>query len=201
MNDIQNQKKIAVGMRSVICSLSPCVLWFTGLSGAGKSTTALGVQKVLRERNYATYLLDGDILRQGLSKDLGFTDMDRKENNRRMAEVASLMMDAGLIILVASISPFRAVRDELRQRFMPGKFIEIYVDSPLSLCELRDVKGLYRKVRGNKLNNFTGVDSPYEVPLNPEIHLQTNVLSSDACINKVLCFLEANQYIPTVNKV
>jgi adenylyl-sulfate kinase len=193
MSDIQVEKQTAIGSRQFI--FSPCVLWFTGLSGAGKSTTALGVQKALRERCYATYFLDGDILRLGLNKDLGFTDMDRKENNRRTAEVASLMMDAGLITLVASISPFRATRDELRKRFMPGRFIEIYVDSPLSLCESRDVKGLYRKVREGKLDNFTGVDSPYETPLNPEIHLQTDVWSSDECIAKVLSFLEANQHI------
>ena len=118
-----------------------------------------------------------------------------------MAEVASLMVDAGLITLVASISPFRTVRDELRQRFMPGRFIEIYVDSPLSLCESRDTKGLYRKVREGKLYNFTGVDSPYEAPLSPEIHLQTGVWSSDECINKVLSFLETGQHIQLANEV
>lgn len=175
--------------------MSPCVLWFTGLSGAGKSTTASGVQRALQERGCASYLLDGDILRKGLCHDLGYSDEDRKENNRRMVEVASLMVDAGLITLVASISPFRSVRDEFRQRFKPQQFIEIYVDAPLALCEMRDPKGLYQRVRNGTLNKFTGVDSSYEAPLNPEIHLQTDRMAMDLCINQVLAFLERHQYI------
>jgi len=149
------------------------VLWFTGLSGSGKSTIANEVEKALNLMNRHTFLLDGDNVRHGLNKDLGFTEADRIENIRRVGEVAKLMADAGLIVLTAFISPFRAERDMVRSMLPEGEFIEIFVDTPLETAEARDVKGLYKKARAGQLKNFTGIDSPYEPPLNAEIHVNT----------------------------
>jgi bifunctional enzyme CysN/CysC len=151
----------------------PRVLWFTGLSGAGKSTIANEVEKSLNLMNRHTFLLDGDNVRHGLNKDLGFTEADRIENIRRVGEVAKLMADAGLIVLTAFISPFRAERDMVRAMLPEGEFIEIFVDTPLAVAENRDVKGLYKKARAGALKNFTGIDSPYEPPENPEISVNT----------------------------
>jgi bifunctional enzyme CysN/CysC len=151
----------------------PKVLWFTGLSGSGKSTIANEVEKVLALMNRHTFLLDGDNVRHGLNKDLGFTEADRIENIRRVGEVARLMADAGLIVLTAFISPFRAERDMVRAMLPPGEFVEIFVDTPLDVAEARDVKGLYKKARSGQLKNFTGIDSPYEPPLTPEIRVNT----------------------------
>jgi bifunctional enzyme CysN/CysC len=152
---------------------TPRVLWFTGLSGSGKSTIANEVEKSLALMNRHTFLLDGDNVRHGLNKDLGFTEADRIENIRRVGEVAKLMIDAGLIVLTAFISPFRAERDMVRAMLPEGEFIEIFVDTPLEVAEARDVKGLYRKARAGNLKNFTGIDSPYEAPINPEIRVNT----------------------------
>ncbi|HEY6453480.1 MAG TPA: sulfate adenylyltransferase subunit CysN [Steroidobacteraceae bacterium] len=149
----------------------PCVIWLTGLSGAGKSTIANLVEKRLHAQGRRTYLLDGDNIRHGLNKDLGFTEQDRVENIRRVAEVARLMVDAGLIVLVAFISPFRAEREAARALFAEGEFIEVFVDTPLADAERRDVKGLYRRARSGQLRNFTGIDSPYEAPEKPDVHL------------------------------
>jgi bifunctional enzyme CysN/CysC len=149
------------------------VLWFTGLSGSGKSTIANEVEKQLFMMNRHTFLLDGDNVRHGLNRDLGFTEADRIENIRRVGEVARLMADAGLIVLTAFISPFRAEREMVRKMLPEGEFIEIFVDTPLDVAEARDVKGLYRKAREGKLKNFTGIDSPYEAPENPEIRVNT----------------------------
>ena len=143
------------------------MLWFTGLSGAGKSTIANLVEKRLHALGRHTYLLDGDNVRHGLNQDLGFTEADRVENIRRVAEVAQLMVDAGLIVLVSFISPFRAERQMARELMAPGEFIEVFVDTPLAEAEKRDVKGLYRKARAGELKNFTGIDSPYEPPDSP----------------------------------
>ncbi|MBK9587435.1 MAG: sulfate adenylyltransferase subunit CysN [Sphingomonadales bacterium] len=151
----------------------PRVLWFTGLSGSGKSTIANEVEKQLNLMNRHTFLLDGDNVRHGLNKDLGFTEADRIENIRRVGEVAKLMTDAGLIVLTAFISPFRAERDMVRAMLPEGEFIEIFVDTPLEVAEARDVKGLYKKARSGALKNFTGIDSPYEAPINPEIRVNT----------------------------
>jgi bifunctional enzyme CysN/CysC len=151
----------------------PRVLWFTGLSGSGKSTIANEVEKQLFVMNRHTFLLDGDNVRHGLNRDLGFTEADRIENIRRVGEVARLMADAGLIVLTAFISPFRAEREMVRKMLPEGEFIEIFVDTPLEVAEARDVKGLYRKAREGKLKNFTGIDSPYEPPENPEIRVNT----------------------------
>ena len=149
------------------------ILWFTGLSGSGKSTIANAVEKKLALMNRHTFLLDGDNVRHGLNRDLGFTETDRIENIRRIGEVAKLMADAGLIVLTAFISPFRAERKMVRDMLPEGEFVEIFVDTPLEVAEQRDVKGLYRKAREGKLKNFTGIDSPYEAPENPEIRVNT----------------------------
>jgi bifunctional enzyme CysN/CysC len=151
----------------------PRVLWFTGLSGSGKSTIANEVEKSLNLMNRHTFLLDGDNVRHGLNKDRGFTEADRIENVRRVGEVAKLMADAGLIVLTAFISPFRAEREMVRNMLPEGEFIEIFVDTPIEVAEARDVKGLYKKARAGALKNFTGIDSPYEAPLTPEIRVNT----------------------------
>ncbi len=153
------------------------MLWLTGLSGAGKSTIANLVEKKLARMNRHTFLLDGDNVRHGLNKDLGFTDADRVENIRRVGEVAKLMTDAGLIVITAFISPFRAERRMVRQMMRPGEFFEIFVDTPLAAAEARDVKGLYKKARAGQLKNFTGIDSPYEAPEAPELRIDTTKMT------------------------
>jgi len=169
-------------------------LWFTGLSGSGKSTVANLLEKRLHAEGKHTYILDGDNVRHGLNRDLGFTEADRVENIRRVAEVAKLLVDAGLIVLVAFISPFRSEREMARGIFDPGEFIEIFVDAPLQECERRDVKGLYAKARRGELINFTGIDSAYEPPASPEIHLRTMERSPDSCVDQILSLLTHQRY-------
>ena len=164
----------------------PAVLWLTGLSGAGKSTIANLIEKKLVRMNRHTFLLDGDNVRHGLNKDLGFTEADRVENIRRVGEVAKLMTDAGLIVMTAFISPFRAEREMVRQMMAPGEFIEVHVDTSLAEAERRDVKGLYAKARAGQLKNFTGIDSPYEPPLDPEIHIDTTAISADEAAELII---------------
>jgi adenylylsulfate kinase len=147
------------------------VFWLTGFSGAGKSTVANAFENFLNEHGYATYLLDGDIVRHGLCSDLGMSDADRKENVRRVGEVAKLMADAGLIVICALISPFRQGRDQVRNMLPPSRFFEIHIATPIEVCEQRDPKGLYKKARAGVLKSFTGLDSPYEPPLHPELVL------------------------------
>jgi bifunctional enzyme CysN/CysC len=166
----------------------PQCIWFTGLSGSGKSTLANLLEKRLHAQGKHTYLLDGDNVRHGLNRDLGFTEADRVENIRRVTEVAKLMVDAGLIVLVSFISPYRAERLMARQAFQEGEFIEVFVDTPLEICEQRDVKGLYAKARKGELKNFTGIDSPYEPPESPEIHLRTVDTSQEDCIERISLF-------------
>jgi bifunctional enzyme CysN/CysC len=165
------------------------VVWFTGLSGAGKSTIANLVEKRLHAEGRHTYLLDGDNVRHGLNKDLGFTEADRVENIRRVGEVAKLMADAGLIVLTAFISPFRAERRMVREMMSEGEFVEVFVDTPLAEAEKRDVKGLYAKARAGQLKNFTGIDSPYEVPENAEIHIDTTALSPEQASERIVAWL------------
>jgi len=164
----------------------PVALWFTGLSGAGKSTIANLVERELHRRGAHTYLLDGDNLRHGLNQDLGFTDGDRAENVRRAGEVAKLFVDAGVIVLCALISPFRAERKMVREFLEPDEFIEIFVDTPLEECARRDPKGLYAQARQGRLRNLTGVDSPYEVPENPELVLEGAESSAAELATRVL---------------
>jgi len=169
----------------------PRCLWFTGLSGSGKSTIANLVEKKLLAMGHHTYILDGDNVRHGLNKDLGFTDEDRVENIRRVAEVAKLMVDAGLIVLVSFISPFRAERRMAREMFGEGEFLEVFVDTPLAVAEQRDVKGLYAKARAGEIRNFTGIDSPYETPLHAELVLDTTVADAEALAHRVVDALAA----------
>lgn len=147
------------------------VIWFTGLSGSGKSTVAGALEVALHQLGISTWLLDGDNVRHGLCRDLGFSDEDRRENIRRVGDVAALMVEAGLVVLTAFISPHRAERQAVRERVVQGRFIEVFVDTPLATCEARDPKGLYKKARAGELRQFTGIDSAYEAPLQPEIHL------------------------------
>ena len=167
----------------------PAVLWLTGLSGAGKSTIANLVEKQLLRMNRHTFLLDGDNVRHGLNKDLGFTDADRVENIRRVGEVARLMTDAGLIVITAFISPFRAERQLVRDMMLPGEFVEVHVDTPLADAEARDTKGLYKKARAGQLKNFTGIDSPYEAPEAPELRIDTTAMRADAAAAAIVDYL------------
>jgi bifunctional enzyme CysN/CysC len=175
--------------RASLKGQKPCVVWFTGLSGAGKSTIANAVEQRLHGLARHTYLLDGDNVRHGLNKDLGFRDADRVENIRRVAEVARLMADAGLIVLVSFISPFRAERDMARGLMEPGEFVEVFVDTPLAIAEARDPKGLYRKARRGELEHFTGIDSPYEAPERPELRLDTSRMTADAAADAIVAYL------------
>lgn len=172
--------------RAAMNEQKPVVLWFTGVSGAGKSTIANLVEKRLYSLGRRTYLLDGDNVRHGLNRDLGFTDVDRVENIRRVAEVAKLFVDAGLIVLTAFISPFRAERQMARDLLEEGEFIEVFIDTPLEVAEARDVKGLYQKARAGQLKNFTGIDSPYEPPQDPAIHLRTTLLSPEEAAEQII---------------
>jgi adenylyl-sulfate kinase len=172
-----------------------CVLWFTGLSGAGKSATANAVELKLFERGLHTYLLDGDELRLGLNKDLGFSDADRLENIRRVGELARLFADAGLIVLASFISPFRKDRLMVRQLLADVPFVEIFMDTPLNVCEERDPKGLYKRARLGELKNFTGVSSTYESPLSPELVIDTSTAKIDACAEQVIAYLSDQKII------
>ena len=159
--------------RAAIKQQTPRCIWFTGLSGSGKTTIANLLEKQLHAQGLHTYILDGDNVRHGLNRDLGFTEADRQENIRRVAEVAKLMLDAGLVVLVSFISPFKVDRRNARSLFKDGEFVEVFVDTSLEQCERRDPKGLYAKARRGELKNFTGIDSPYEPPLQPDVHLHT----------------------------
>jgi bifunctional enzyme CysN/CysC len=172
--------------RSLIKHQKPCALWFTGISGSGKSSVANMVEKKLLALGRHTYLLDGDNVRHGLNKDLGFTDEDRVENIRRVGEVARLMVDAGLIVMTAFISPFRSERLMARSLFGNGEFLEVFMDTPLAVAEVRDPKGLYKKARSGQLKNFTGIDSPYEAPENPEITLESGSGSIEEMADRVV---------------
>ncbi len=184
-NILWHQGKITIADREKLNNHSGACLWFTGLSGSGKSTLSVEVESLLFQMGIHTYILDGDNIRHGLNKDLSFSDADRKENIRRIGEVAKLFVDAGMIILTAFISPFRADRDFVRSLIPEGKFLEIFVDCDLATCEKRDPKGLYKKARENKISDFTGLSSPYEKPKNPEMVI-FNGENSDLNMNAAL---------------
>lgn len=172
------------------------ILWFTGLSGAGKSTLAHAVEERLYQLGCRTFVLDGDNVRHGLCGDLGFTDQDRQENIRRIAELAKLMLEAGTIALTAFISPFRAERNLARKLVPHGDFIEIYCSCDLSICEERDVKGLYKKARQGEIKHFTGISSPYEIPEKPELKVDTGKYSLEECVEQVLALLRERGVVP-----
>ena len=173
----------------------PCILWFTGLSGSGKSTIASAVEQKLFELDHHTYLLDGDNVRHGLNKDLGFSDEDRVENIRRIGELAKLMTDAGLLVLTAFISPFKVDRKMVRDLVQSHEFIEVYMDTSLEECERRDPKGLYKKARKGEIRNFTGIDSEYEVPEQAEIIIDSVDLSIEECADQIISYLKENRII------
>ncbi|WP_340607928.1 adenylyl-sulfate kinase [Xenorhabdus bharatensis] len=170
-NVVWHSHSVGRQQREAVNGHPALVIWFTGLSGSGKSTLAGVLEQALFSQGIKTYLLDGDNLRHGLCNDLGFSEADRQENIRRVGEVAKLMLDAGLVVLTAFISPNRAERQKIRQSMAPEQFIEVFVDTPLAICESRDPKGLYKKARAGEILNFTGIDSDYEPPEHPEIHL------------------------------
>lgn len=172
-------------------------LWFTGIPASGKSTLAVALEQKMHQRNYRTYILDGDNIRHGLNKDLGFSAQDRNENIRRIGEVANLLRDAGVINMVAFISPYRSDRQLARDLSKnDGTFIEVFVDCPLTVCENRDPKGMYKKARQGMLKEFTGVSAPYEAPESPEIHLLTGQDTLDECVAQIMTYLEKNCLIP-----
>jgi adenylylsulfate kinase len=173
-----------------------CTVWFTGLSGSGKSTIAVALEKALWDRGVRSYILDGDNVRHGLNKNLGFSPTDRTENIRRIGEVAKLFTDAGIVTLTAFISPYRADRDQVRAIMQAGDFIEVLVDCPLEECERRDVKGLYQKARAGQIPEFTGISAPYEPPLDPELTIRTAEQSPEESVGQVLAYLEGRGIVP-----
>jgi bifunctional enzyme CysN/CysC len=181
--------------RALIKNQDPVVLWFTGLSGSGKSTIANILEQRLYDRGNHTVLLDGDNIRRGLSKDLGFTDNDRVENIRRIAEVAKLMIDAGLVVIVSFISPFSSDRSMARNLISTREFVEIYIDASLDLCISRDPKGLYKKAQNGEIKNFTGIDSSYDIPQNPEIRINSDNTNANDAADQILSYLGQNNYL------
>ena len=175
------------------------ILWFTGLSGSGKSTLANAVNVALFKNGYSTYVLDGDNIRHGLCKDLGFSDNDREENIRRIGEVSKLFLDAGIIVLTAFVSPFRIDRENARSLVKDQDFIEIYCAADLTICEKRDTKGLYKKARKGDIKDFTGISSPYEKPQSPELQIDTGVMDIDKCVNVVINFLIDKNIISSIS--
>ncbi|QGS69235.1 adenylyl-sulfate kinase [Oceanobacillus sp. 143] len=173
------------------------MLWLTGLSGTGKSTLAVHVERELHNLGVKTYILDGDNLRFGINSDLRFSDEDRKENIRRIAEISKLFVDAGIVVLVAAISPFSQDRQQAREKLSEGEFVEIYVKCSLEECERRDPKGLYKKARAGEITSFTGISSPYEEPLNPEIIVESDKQSIEEMVQQVLTYLKANGLLET----
>lgn len=197
-NIVWHRTSVTREMRELQNGHQSCALWFTGLSGAGKSTVAHRVEELLFERGCKTYVLDGDNVRHGLCSDLGFSAEDRSENIRRIAELCRLYIDAGTIVLTAFISPFRRDRAFARSRVDEGDFVEVFCNTPLHVCETRDVKGLYQRARAGEILEFTGISSPYEPPEDPEITVQTGSWSVDECARAVLRYLEAQGKIPAV---
>ncbi|MCU7805545.1 MAG: adenylyl-sulfate kinase [Candidatus Thiodiazotropha sp. (ex Lucinoma borealis)] len=181
--------------RSAQKSQRPLVIWFTGLSASGKSTIAGALEQILTSQGYHTYLLDGDNVRHGLCNDLSFSNSDRQENIRRVGEVAKLMADAGLITLAAFISPFQADRRLARKILPKGQFIEVFVDAPLDVCRERDPKGLYAKADRGEIKQFTGIDSPYEIPEKPEVHIHAEQLSVAQAVNQLLAYLHETEVL------
>ncbi len=196
-----HQQSVTVDDRREDYNYKSCVLWLTGLSASGKSTIANSLCKRLHDRGIKNYVLDGDNIRHGLNKNLGFSPEDRKENIRRIAEVSKLFVDAGLMVMTAFISPYREDRDNARKLLKGDEFIEIYVKCPLSECDRRDPKGIYKKAKKGEIKEFTGISAPYEEPLHPEIVLETDRLSVDECVDMVLRYLHEQNYIRMIPAV
>ena len=194
-NIIWHDHHVTKEERSSIKGQKPCILWFTGLSGSGKSTIANALESRLLELNKHTYLLDGDNIRMGLNRGLTFSDEDRIENIRRIGEVSKLFVDAGTIVLTAFISPFQKERDTVRALVKEHEFIEVFIDTPLAVCESRDPKGLYQKARKGEIPNFTGISSPYEAPVKPEIHIKNDKISIGDVTLQIINYLQNRGYL------
>lgn len=194
-NTVWHQQQISKEQRAALKKQRPCLLWYTGLSGSGKSTVANAVDALLFERGCHSYLLDGDNVRHGLNGDLGFSDQDRIENIRRISEVGKLFIDAGVIVSTAFISPFSADRQMAKDMLEKGEFIEVYIDTPIAVCEQRDPKGLYKKARAGEIKDFTGIDSNYDVPVAPDVHIKTEQLTVAQCAAQIVDYLINHQYI------
>lgn len=194
-NTVWHSQQVSKSQRAEIKQQTACLLWYTGLSGSGKSTIANAVDAMLFARQRHSYLLDGDNVRHGLNGDLGFSDNDRVENIRRISEVAQLFVDAGLIVSTAFISPFRADRELAASKLASGEFIEVFIDTPIEICEQRDPKGLYKKARAGEIKDFTGIDSAYEAPENPIIHVRTADKSIEQCAQQIIDHLIEHGFI------
>ncbi|MEO6025744.1 MAG: adenylyl-sulfate kinase [Candidatus Binatia bacterium] len=195
-NIVWHQGTVTRADREKINGHKACTVWLTGLSGSGKSTIAVDLEKRLWERGIRAYILDGDNVRHGLNKNLGFSPEDRTENIRRIGEVAKLFTEAGVVALTAFISPYRADRDQVRKIMADGDFVEVHVDCPVEVCEQRDVKGLYKKARAGEIKEFTGISAPYEAPEKPELTINTAGQSVEASANQILAYLEKQGVVP-----
>ncbi|WP_448246113.1 adenylyl-sulfate kinase [Thalassotalea agariperforans] len=194
-NTVWHEQHVSKAQRSEQKNQKPCLLWYTGLSGSGKSTVANAVDAMLFDLGCHTYLLDGDNVRHGLNGDLDFTDEARVENIRRISEVSKLFIDAGLIVSTAFISPFASDRKMAADKLEDGEFIEVYIDTPIAVCEQRDPKGLYKKARAGEIKHFTGIDSDYDVPQAPAIHVKTAEQDIEACAKQIVSYLSENGFI------
>lgn len=190
-----HHSKVTKEVRRQLNNHKSVVVWFTGLSGSGKSTISVELEKELYNMGVLTYRLDGDNIRHGLNKNLGFSPEDRKENIRRIGEVSKLMVEAGLVTLSAFISPYRKDRDEIRDLLEDGEFIEVFVDASIETCESRDPKGLYKKVRAGEIKGFTGIDAPYEAPMDPEITVDTDLQSPEESVQTIVSYLKKKGYL------
>ena len=189
VNIIPQDYRVTTADRRQLNQHGSCIVWFTGLSGSGKSTLANGVEQKLFEKGIRTYVLDGDNIRYGLNNNVDFSNEGRKENIRRIGEVAKLFVDAGIVVLTAFISPFREDRDRVRSLVRQEEFVEVFVDCPLEICEQRDVKGLYKKARAGEIPDFTGISSPFEAPLNPELTIQTGKITVAEAVDQITSFI------------
>lgn len=194
-NVVWHSQSVSAQQRAELKRQKPVVLWFTGLSGAGKSTIANALEQLLLDRQQHSYLLDGDNIRHGLNSDLCFSQADRAENIRRVGEVCRLLIDAGLIVLCAFVSPYRQDRQQVRALLKPSELVEIFVDTPLAICAQRDPKGLYQQARAGTITDMTGVNAPYEAPEQAEIHINTVAVSSEQAAQQILDYLQHHQYI------
>ena len=194
-NIVWHKAQVTKQDRTKLAAQKPCILWFTGLSGSGKSTIANALEEVLHNNKNFTYLLDGDNVRHGLNSNLGFDDASRVENIRRVGEVAKLFVESGQIVLTAFISPFREDRELVRNLVEKDEFIEVFIDTPLEVCESRDPKGLYKKARAGEIKDFTGIDSPYESPKSADIHILNDNITIEKACEQIIDFLIENNYI------